>query len=185
MSEADRVVNELSQLAQECAEDRRRALKLADAFTLETQTCAEAIQALCEMIVAARADRDELRETLGKVAALYNGFVNGEPAPDWAADQVLAAIGAALGPPWQDSPGDAQADRIGRAFFAALAKHERPGGLVSPTAKPEPIGTGAYTCVACHSDCRCDTCGAPCTALCDEAAPGYGHEYMVGGKPCG
>jgi hypothetical protein len=46
----------------------------------------------------------ELRDTLGKIASLYNGFVNGEPRPDWAADQVLAAIGAALGPPWQDSP---------------------------------------------------------------------------------
>lgn len=69
----------------------------------------------------------ELRDTLGKVAALYNGFVNGEPRPDWAADQVLAAIGAALGPPWQD---------------------ERPGGVVSPTAKPEPIGLQGEVCAA-------------------------------------
>jgi hypothetical protein len=37
----------------------------------------------------------------------------------------------------------------------------------------------AYTCDACGRDCRCDVCGAPCTATCDEAAPGYGHEYTL------
>ena len=44
---------------------------------------------------------DEQSDTLLKIAGLYNGFVNGEPRPQWAADQVLAAIGDALGPPWR------------------------------------------------------------------------------------
>jgi hypothetical protein len=59
------VVDHVLGALDEAEADRRRALKRADAFALDTQTCDEAVQSLCEMIVAARAERDELRAALG------------------------------------------------------------------------------------------------------------------------
>ena len=58
------VVDHVLGALDEAEADRRRALKRADAFALDTQTCDEAVQSLCEMIVAARAERDELRGTI-------------------------------------------------------------------------------------------------------------------------
>ena len=75
-----------------------------DDLRAQLRDSARAIQEGIDLIGKLGKEMAELRDTLGKIASLYNGFVNGEPRPDWAADQVLAAIGAALGPPWQDSP---------------------------------------------------------------------------------
>lgn len=83
--------------------DRDRAMRLADELTLDTQSAEDAVCDLIRQVREARADRDEVHARLGRIAALYNGFVNGEPRPQWAADQVLAAIGEALGPPWHDT----------------------------------------------------------------------------------
>lgn len=78
----------------EALDDRRRALKRADALTLETQTCDEAV-ALVELVRAARAERDDLRVALKDTAARLQAYVDTGQTPEMVTKTVtqMKAIG--------------------------------------------------------------------------------------------
>lgn len=94
----------------ELEDDRKRALKLADALTLETQSCEDAVAALCEIVVRERKRCDVLRElvradrtgtakALGEIKKYIHGsmwITEGRGPYEWDDERYKAEAGSAL-----------------------------------------------------------------------------------------
>jgi len=121
-------------------------------------------------------------------ASKLPGFIEwAEPTPTSSSDERYAivrsgAIAWARVSPNPNSPVELSSGR----FYDTGDPNDHPEGAVewcrrAAVLHKARIARMLDTCDACGRDCRCDVCGAPCTATCDEAAPGYGHEYTSRG----
>ena len=141
-------------------DDRRRALKRADALTLETQTCDEAVQALCEMIVSAREDRDDARNeaahSFGQLESAIRHAVLGLRRLDGMTGDVRSRNAVVANTGYEIAKALGMGD-VGHHPLDALMQRES----LARTPKA-PLFGGMHTCGACGRQTRDSTAGCDC-----------------------
>ena len=144
--------------------DRRRALKRADTFTLETQTCEEAVTALCEMIVSAREDRDDARNeaahSIAMLEAALRHAVLGLRRLDGMTGDVRSRNAVVANTGYEIAKALGMGD-VGYHPLDALMQRE-------PLARTSPPFGGMHTCGACGRQTRDSTAGCDCCDLEDK-----------------